>query len=666
MKQIAAYRMKNAHKKHILAVMNPYQETVSFMRKTLTILYVSLVCTPGMLAQSPQETDSLQAQLKSATGDKKALILLELSRPHLADSSGFAYVEDAFQAAQTDSVRGKALYFKSFVHKNLGDLASQIRELKQALNLLQNNEPLIRYSALGQLAGSYEHRGLYAEALETALERLALSETLPAKENLIEALVEVGYTYDRMGEYHNAIAWYRRAMPIADELDNDFWKGNIYGMTGIAYDELQEYTSALENNFKAVELFKKAGEYGYARTWYSNIGNTYTKTGDLQNAEKYTLEALSDPTETWRVVTLVNLGKIYLEQGRFADAQKTLDSALVASQERGSKRILSEAYYHLHELRVKQNNFKEALAFYEKHKTNEDEMLNEAKARQINELSVQYETHEKEKQLLEQKAILAQQELKIRKKNTAIYSTTALVLVSVALSFFVYRQQKLKNLQLVKDAQLADAHSQIMAQKKLNDQRLHIARELHDNIGTYLTFMKTSLEKWQDYNGNGRVKEVVQLMKKTATELRHTVWILNNESITLEEIILRIRDLMQFNQQDVSLSADVIGNDQLVLDNIQSTHLIRVIQEAINNALKHSGATQVDVLLYGNEHDISFEVRDNGTGFQQSAEGDGNGIVNMHYRMNKLGGTLQVKSNAETGTMIRGMFHLISNSLTEA
>ena len=146
-------------------------------------------------------------------------------------------------------------------------------------------------------------------------------------------------------------------------------------------------------------------------------------------------------------------------------------------------------------------------------------------------------------------------------------------------------------------------------------------------------------------------------MKKTATELRHTVWILNNESITLEEIVLRIRDLMQFNQHDVSLSADVIGNDQLVLNNIQSTHLIRLIQEAINNALKHSGCSQVDVLLYGNENNISFEVRDNGIGFDLSTKTDGNGILNMHYRMNKLGGQFNLETGPR-GTRISGSFSI--------
>ncbi len=628
-----------------------------------SFLYLFLICISVFPAQSGQSSDSLRALLTRSTADEKALVLLELSRDHLNDSAGLVYVEEAFKTAQTDSVKGRALYFKSFIHKSQGLFALQSRELKEALELLGEDDPWIRYSAMGQLTRSLSAQGFYAEALEVALERLALSETLPDRENVVEALLEVGYVYDRMGEYVKAIAWYQRAMPIVEELDNDFLRGDIYGRTGIAYDELGEYTTALENNFKAVEYFEKAGYDSHARTWYSNIGNTYTKTGQLQNAERYTLLALSDPTEHWRVVTLVNLGKIYLEQKRFAEAQKTLDSALEASQARGSKRVLSEAYYRLHELRRKQSKFQEALVFFEKHKATEDDMLNEAKARQISELTVRYETYEKEMELLGQKAVLAQQELELHDKNAMIAGVTALVFVSLIFGFFIYRQQKLRNMQLQKEAELAEARSQIASQRILNEQRLHISRELHDNIGTYLTLMRTGLERLPESAESHRVEEVAQLMKKTAVELRHTVWILNSETTTLEEIIVRVRELLQFSTLEVGISADVIGDDQLTLRNIQSTHLIRVIQEAVNNTLKHAEASQIDILIISKDDCVGFEVRDNGIGFKSSACKNGNGIRNMRYRMERLGGSLCVESSEPKGTKVSGEFPVSDVSL---
>lgn len=630
------------------------------MTKLLIVLSLLLV---SYLAprRAVIENDSLLHLLEGTSGDNKALTLLEFSRPYLSDSTGMPYLDEAFQSAVSDSVRGQVLYFKSFIHKNLGSLARQRLALKEALALLGDTYPTIRYSALEQLTRSSAVQGLYAEALEVALERLVLSETMGDRRNEAEAIIEVGYVYDRMGEYHHAISWYRKALPIANALNDDLLRGDIYGRTGIAYDELGDYEAALENNFKAVDFFYKAEQPSYARTWYSNIGNTYIKTGDLTKAELYTRKALEDPRESWRIVTLVNLGKIYLEQGRFADAQVTLDSAVAAALQRPSKRVLSEAYFRLHELRVKQNRYKDALAFYERYKKNEDEMLSEAKILQINELTVRYETYEKEKELLRHQARLAEQELEIRDRNAAIYGAMILIAVAAGAAFMIYRHQKLKNLQLRKEAELAEAQNEIESQKKLNEQRLHISRELHDNIGTYLTLMKTGLEGLSGFSENPRAGEVADLMKKASVELRHTVWLLNHETTTLEEIVLRIRDLLQFSTLNVAISADVIGNDQLELTSIQSTHLIRVIQEAVNNALKHGAPSQIDILIYGNRENISFEVRDNGKGFGLSDCDNGNGIRNMRYRLSMLSGTLEVDSNLTGGTRISGSFPVERN-----
>src|SRR5690606_14959762 len=139
-----------------------------------------------------------------------------------------------------------------------------------------------------------------------------------------------------------------------------------------------------------------------------NIGNTYTKLGDYQNAEKYILKSLAISEKTnAELVTRVNLGKIYLETNRFDQAQKVLDSALILIQKVDEKKVLSEVYYRLHELRKKQNNFKEALDYYQKYKENEDVLFNQAKAKQINEMSIAYKTNEKENQILEQRAVIA-------------------------------------------------------------------------------------------------------------------------------------------------------------------------------------------------------------------------------------------------------------------
>src|SRR5690606_30603084 len=108
-------------------------------------------------------------------------------------------------------------------------------------------------------------------------------------------------------------------------------------------------------------------------------------------------------------------------------------------------------------LRKKQNNYKEALEYYQKYKENEDVLLNQAKAKQINEMSIQYNISEKENQILEQRAVIAENNLKMEQKNFQIILVFSLFLTSVLLGYLFFYKQKQKAARLKKENQLKDA-----------------------------------------------------------------------------------------------------------------------------------------------------------------------------------------------------------------
>ncbi|MEQ8470364.1 MAG: tetratricopeptide repeat protein [Marinoscillum sp.] len=523
---------------------------------------------------------------------------------------------------------------------------------------------------LNSLGLHFWNSGGFQDALDCFSKALEINKEYFQNEKEPEANYKsnIGLIHQELKQYQKAIEYHQSALDIRDSLNLKPGQVISYANLGVCFKRLKKWAEAEEAYLKAQKL---AFEVGNMRMYYSlndNLGSLYIDIKEYQKAIDVLLKALSRPEIVGKypksdLSTYSNLTAAYTYQNKPQEALKYAKYGFeIVEKDSKLKVFAGTLYKHAAESHYLLGNMEDGRKLLEEFITINDSLFAQDHAQALADLEVKFKTEEKEAELAQAQAHLAQRELHIERQNLLIFGSIFAIVILLIIGSLLYRQQKLKNLQLAKEAQLAEAHSQIAAQQKLNEQRLHIARELHDNIGTYLTFMKTSLEKWQGYNDHSRerVNEVIQLMKKTATELRHTVWILNNESITLEEIILRIRDLMQFNKQDVSLSADVIGNDQLVLDNIQSTHLIRVIQEAINNSLKHSKASQIEVLLYGNEHVISFEVRDNGAGFELTPHSDGNGIINMHYRMNKLGGTLEVKGNTETGTRICGTFSLFN------
>ena len=112
--------------------------------------------------------------------------------------------------------------------------------------------------------------------------------------------------------------------------------------------------------------------------------------------------------------------------------------------------------------------------------------------------------------------------------------------------YLVYKNQKLKNKQQKQEYELTTAISKIETQNKLQEQRLSISRDLHDNIGAQLTFIISSIETLKqafnitDDKINHKLSSISNFTKETITELRDTIWAMNHAEIDFNEIRSRI------------------------------------------------------------------------------------------------------------------------------
>ncbi|TYA76037.1 histidine kinase, partial [Seonamhaeicola marinus] len=152
----------------------------------------------------------------------------------------------------------------------------------------------------------------------------------------------------------------------------------------------------------------------------------------------------------------------------------------------------------------------------------------------------------KEKEILAQRAQIAEKELNINRKNMQLLGLGVLAIVLSVFGYLVYKQQKLKNKQLQKENQLKEALSKIETQNKLQDQRLRISRDLHDNIGAQLTFIISSIENLQygfkisNTNLTNKLTGISSFTKDTINELRDTIWAMNKNEISLTDLQIRI------------------------------------------------------------------------------------------------------------------------------
>lgn len=184
---------------------------------------------------------------------------------------------------------------------------------------------------------------------------------------------------------------------------------------------------------------------------------------------------------------------------------------------------------------------------------------------------------------------------------------------------------------------------------------------MHDNIGSYLSLIKVSVEQLPELSEE-RVREnlpeLQEALSLSMRELRKTVWLLNNEEISLDALAIRLREFFKaLNQSGAYVNVKVVGDGAHVLSDIQATHLFRILQEAINNAWRHGEARNIDVIFSINDdRSVEFSVTDDGSGYDSAAVQRGNGLQNMKSRMAELHGNLEMQSQPGKGTTVRGRF----------
>ena len=629
----------------------------------LTFVFLLFLCS-CCLAQSNQERiDSLQQIIANQQGDAKALSLLEFAKLFEKElPKAFGFIQKATELTKNPEIIAKSHLARAYLFAQQNNDLDRLKEYDVAIQMLRGVNDTLMAEVLNDKSKVYERKGNYDESLKIRLDELKWRQKLNQKEAEVYSLQQVGYIYDRMNDFDQAITWHKKSLDLALQTRDNVLIGRAYGLIGIAYDEMQDYQKALYYNFKAVDYFKKT-DTSYLFTWYSNIGNTYIKLEDYSQAEKFTLLALTASNAQERYVTRVNLANIYQKKGAYDKAEKVLQSVIQDLIKTDNTKYLSEAYFVMHELHKKKGNYAEALVYYEKFKEKEDEYLNEQKIKSINELTIQFETEKKQNQILQQKNQIYQNQIQLKNRRLWLIRVGALAIIIGLIGALFYFKQRNKIRQQKRESDLQLAIKTIENQNKLQEQRLAISRDLHDNIGSQLTFIISSIDTTKMFLGDenkklsDRLAQINAFTKDTILELRDTIWAMNNSQIGLEDLQTRILNFIDnagFATEKMSFKfQNKINNfNQYTLNSKNGMHVYRILQEAINNAIKHANASLISIKLSEEKAHISLQIKDNGQGFDASGNSYGNGLKSMQNRAKDMGGELSIVS-AESGTTIQ-------------
>jgi len=221
-------------------------------------------------------------------------------------------------------------------------------------------------------------------------------------------------------------------------------------------------------------------------------------------------------------------------------------------------------------------------------------------------------------------------------------------------------QSELKSLVEQRTAALRQLSSRLL---NLQDtERRRIARELHDSLGQYLVALKLNVEILRRSPAQMELwSQLEELMERCIAEVRTLSYLLHPPTMDAVGIASAARWYVEgFGlRSGLKLTLDA-PNDPVRLPDAIELALFRVLQEALTNVHRHSGASAADILIRRSSGQVILEVNDNGHGmsqemldrFREAGTGTGVGLMSMHERARELGGTLQIESGS-TGTSMR-------------
>jgi len=177
-------------------------------------------------------------------------------------------------------------------------------------------------------------------------------------------------------------------------------------------------------------------------------------------------------------------------------------------------------------------------------------------------------------------------------------------------------------------------------------ERNRIAGDLHDDIGSKLSHLQRILFPNKEDKQSQLMDEIIDDIRNISHDLAPTVAHLSGLLPLVEKLILKTRSESKI---DVKLQThdfkEVLSANQII-------QVYRCLQEALNNIVKHSQATRVDLQLFGHENEVHVTVEDNGKGFDKSETTEGFGLSQMKIRAESLGGRIEINSHSGTGTLI--------------
>jgi len=513
----------------------------------------------------------------------------------------------------------------------------------------------------------------------------------------------LGNYFSKIGIYNSAAIYYDKSLQLAEAKGDTENQGKILSNLGSIYFKLKKYSLSKKYLEISLEIAKMYPENGELANVLSRLGNIELNIENFANARSYysQVDSICRANDDIRNIhnCNINFGNLYMKQGEYqkslekfegalayfreqdiaegviaawqgiaelnnlmADIQTSIiyyDSCLQLAKKTNDLARLEQIYSSLYLIYQNGGRSTEALNYYIEYNSVKDSIYN------LNALIVNYELdllYEKEKKDLQIASLKIDQQKKTRQRNAFLGIGLSLIFIATLLLFF-FRYRARKNqviseqriLQLQEEKKLMAARFLVEGQE---NERKRIASAIHDSLGVLLSTSKMHITAIKDDNAENRVliDKATKFLDEANTEMRKISHNMMPGALSKLGLCEALEDLFETLDETEGIDArmEVLGPKERLPEN-QEIMIYRVVQEMVNNSLKHSRAERIDLTLVIHPDELDLSYSDNGKGFdvEEVMAKKTMGIQSIRSRVKFLDGIIKIDSAPGKGVVYR-------------
>ncbi|MBC6698035.1 ATP-binding protein [Hymenobacter puniceus] len=542
------------------------------------------------------------------------------------------------------------------------DPLAAVRYGRQSLRLArQLNFQTGECRALLMLGWAFLRSGNYPTAVQTQLQARHLAEAIPYAGGIIHADNALGYAYAEQGRYHSALRYYRQAIALARQRHDNVLLTPILGNVGQAYLELGQLDSAWHYTWQGYRYDLRYHDRHSEIGDLSLLGDIAARRGATQQARRYYLHSIA---RSEGMPVSYALCRSYLGLARLAQAQQPNQmlvyarQALLASQQGRYAKGVFEASGYLAQLMAVRRDSAQAYRFLLMAAATRDSLFSHS--RQVQVQALDFSEYLRQQALAEQRSQAA-----AARRQYWIWGALLLLAGGIGGGYLLLNRRRLQ--QQVAFAQERQQLERLRAEQVLaaeEQERRRIGADLHDGLGQLLSVVKLNLGALRNELEPILRKSQRQQFKAALDIVDESVREVRGISHNLAPYVLIRRGLAEAVRSFLD-KIECVSRFQIhfeapdLEDRLEpaiEVALFRMVQELVQNILKHAQATSFSVQLIRQPQQLTVLIEDNGVGFcpaKQASQPDaGMGLRNIQSRVAYLAGSMYVDSRPGHGTSI--------------